>query len=270
MASISNIEITHGVAGLVRAEVVRSERISPHFQRVTVTGPDLERWTYQGFDQWFRLAIPVDESHPGFDRLPDRIDMKGYLKYLTMPKATRPVIRNYTVRAYRPEAQELDIDFVVHGTDGVAGPWAEVATPGKQIAFIDQGCGWSPVDDADWFLLVADPSGLPAVAGILRDLPRDARGLAIVELDSLDDAQHVDAPDGVDLHWVIRPEGRKVGELALEHVRDLPFPEGVPYAFAVGEAALATGTRRYLVSELGISKKNVTFCGYWKAGRNSD
>ncbi|WP_369407393.1 siderophore-interacting protein [Schumannella soli] len=269
MASISNIEITHGVAGLVRAEVLRSERVSPHFQRITIGGDDLARFEYQGFDQWFRLAIPVAEGDPAFDRLPDRIDMRGYLKYLTLPKATRPVIRNYTVRAYRPEQRELDIDFVVHGDEGVAGPWAAAAKPGAPLALIDQGCGWSPVP-ADWFLLVADPSGLPAVAGILRDLPRDAKGIAIIELDTLDDAQHIDAPDSIDLHWVIRPDGTKVGETALQHVRDLPFPVGEPYAFAVGEAALVTGTRRYLVSELGVNKKNVTFCGYWKAGRNSD
>ena len=31
---------------------------------------------------------------------------------------------NYTVREFRAEQGEMDIDFVVHGTEGFAGNWA--------------------------------------------------------------------------------------------------------------------------------------------------
>ena len=124
-----------------------------------------------------------------------------------LPKSTRPVIRNYTVRAFRRDELELDIDFVCHGTAGIAGPWAESVEPGTEVAFIDQGCGWAPVP-ADWSLLVADESGLPAVLGILRDMPRDAVGHAIVELIDAADAQDVDAPAGMTLHWVPRHDRR--------------------------------------------------------------
>jgi len=39
-----------------------------------------------------------------------------------LPKATRPVIRNYIVRDFRAEHGEMDIDFVVHGTEGLLSP----------------------------------------------------------------------------------------------------------------------------------------------------
>ncbi len=94
--------------------------------------------------------------------------MVGYLRYLRLPKATRPPMRCYTVRELRPEARELDIDFVVHGDAGVAGPWAQRATPGERVALLDQGRGYDPLPGGASHLLAADEAGLPAVAGRCR------------------------------------------------------------------------------------------------------
>jgi NADPH-dependent ferric siderophore reductase len=269
---MSNITVTHAESGLVRATVLRSERVTPHMQRITLGGGDLERFRFRGFDQWFRLAVPVSDG-TRFERLPDSFGLGGYLRYLTLPKGTRPVIRNYTVRAYRAEPAELDVDFVVHGDAGVAGPWASDVEPGSplaEVAFIDQGCGWSPRHHDggphESVLLVGDESGLPAVAGILRDLPRDAGGHAVIELFDERDRQEVDAPEGVQVHWVTRAPGAAPGAAALPAVQGLPALEGRVAAFAVGESAVATGVRRHLVAERGVPKADVTFCGYWKRG----
>jgi NADPH-dependent ferric siderophore reductase len=260
---MSNITVTHAPSGLVHTAVVRTEQISPHMMRVTFGGGDLHRFEYRGFDQWFRLAIPVHDGDR-FDRLPQRFGVTGYLRYLALPKGSRPVIRNYTVRAYRPEPVELDVDFVVHGTDGVAGPWAMAVEPGTDVAFIDQGCGYKPVP-AGQTVLVADESGLPAVAGILRDLPRETTGHAIVELFDARDRQELGEPDGVTVHWLERAPGAEPGSAALPALRGLELPDAV-YAFAVGESSVATGARRQLV-ERGLPKTSITFCGYWKRGR---
>jgi NADPH-dependent ferric siderophore reductase len=262
---MTNIVITHAPTGLVHAEVMRRELITPHMVRVTLGGSDLERFEHRGFDQWMRLAVPTSD-HDRFDNLPDTYGMAGFLRFKALPKDTRPVIRNYTVRQYRADPVELDIDFVVHGTEGIAAPWAASVEPGAEVAFIDQGCGWQPVA-SDWKLLVADESGLPAVAGVLRDLPRDTVGHAIVELFDSRDRQPLEPPPGVTVHWVERAPGAEPGSAALPALRGLGFPRGEVYAFAVGESALATGARRHLVGERGVPKANVTFCGYWKRGR---
>lgn len=264
---MSNIVVTHADSGLVRATVQRTERVSPHMIRVTLGGPDLQRFSPVGFDQWVRLAIPVrDETR--FDNLAPTFGVKGYLKYLTLPKQTRPVIRNYTIRQTRRDPVEVDIDFVVHGDVGIAGPWAASAEAGTEVAFIDQGCGWRPVP-ADWCLLAADESGLPAVAGILRDLPRDAVGHAFIELFDEADRQEVGAPEGVSVHWLTRPASADPGAVLLPAVASLDAPAGTPYAFAVGERALATGVRRHLVADRGVPKTHVTFSGYWRIGKAS-
>lgn len=259
----SNIVVTHAETGVVNAEVVNAIRISPHFVRLTFGGDELREWRHLGFDQWFRLAVPTSDQ-TRFDNLADTFDMAGYLKYLTLPRATRPVIRSYTVREFRAADLELDVDFVVHGDEGVAGPWAGSLPVGASVGLIDQGCGFQQADAA-WTLLVGDESALPAVAGILRDLPRDARGHALVELADLDDRQHVQAPDGFDVHWIVREPDAPVGRSALEHLHGLALPEGTVNAFAAGESKLATGTRRHLVNERGVPKADITFCGYWRA-----
>lgn len=266
---MSNIAVVHAPSGLVRTSVVRRELVTPHMVRVTFGGGDLERFEFQGFDQWFRLAVPTHDGGDRFDNLPERFGIGGYLKYLTLPSDTRPAIRNYTARQFRPEVAELDVDFVVHGDEGVAGPWAAGVEPGSdraEVAFIDQGCGWKPVPH-DEVLLVGDESGLPAVAGILRDLPRDAVGHAIIELFDAADRQPTDAPAGVQVQWVVRDPAANPGTVALPLLRELTFPTDRTYAFAVGESAVATGVRRHLVAERGVPKQNVTFCGYWKLGK---
>lgn len=261
--AISNIAITHAETGVVHAEVIGAVRISPHFVRLTIAGDDLAGWRHLGFDQWFRLAVPTSDQ-TRFDNLSETYDMAGYLKYRTLPRATRPVIRNYTVREYRPDALELDIDFVVHGDDGVAGPWAGSLPLGASVALIDQGCGYRAIE-ADSALLVGDESALPAIVGILRDLPRETRGHALIELRDVSDQQAVEAPDGMAVHWIVRRPDAVIGRTALEHLRELALPDGSISAFAVGESKLATGARRHLVNERHVPKANVTFCGYWRA-----
>lgn len=282
-----NIAISHAETGLVTAEVGRAERISPSFVRMTFVGPQLRTWRHIGFDQWFRLAIPVAGDTTRFDRLSERFDMRGYLRYLTLPKATRPAIRNYTVREFRAEAGELDVDFVVHGGEGhanhpgsgsnagIAGPWAETLPRGAHVALIDQGCGYRATETAaPYVVLAADESALPAVAGILRDLPRGATGDAIIEVPDPADQQPLHAPPGVAVHWLTRSSAARPGSSALRLLRELPMRDPAPAvpdpaagefrAFIAGEQQLATGGRRHLLTERGIAKADVTFCGYWR------
>ncbi|MEU4691527.1 siderophore-interacting protein [Actinoplanes sp. NPDC023714] len=252
---------------VVMVEVTGSERISPNVVRVTFGGEGLERFTPLGYDQWFRLFL----ARPGQDtlKLPTRTSGLWYAQYLATAKPKRPFVRNYTVRAHRPGA--LDVDFVVHadaaGHGGPASTFALNATPGEQVGLLDQGCGYNPRGDHEWTLMVADETGLPAVAGICESLPEDARGIAVVELPSGEDKQDFRTPPGVSLVWVARDGAAGVpGALALETLRAAELPSGPVYAYLVGESALATGARRHLVGERRIPKQNVDFIGYWRHG----
>lgn len=254
-------------ATLCLLEVVRTERISPNFVRVTVGGEQLADLANHGYDHWFRLFLPVESGETSF-KLPKRVDLLGYMQYLRMPEATRPPMRNYTVREFRPDQLELDIDFVVHGDEGLATRWATRTQPGDAIALIDQGRGFEFDPTAENHLFVTDETGLPAVGGILRDLPRDARGTAIIELPHADDARELGAPDGITVEWLVRDADARPGSLALDAVTAWTPPSGTLSAYLVGEQALATGARRWLVNELGVPKKAITFVGYWRIGHS--
>lgn len=168
MATSTNITVTHAGNGLLVCEVREARRISPSFVRLTLGGEALQDWRHLGFDQWFRLAVP-NPNETRFDNLSPRFGMGGYLRYLTTPKATRPEIRSYTVRTWRPETSELDVDFLIHGDSGQAGPWAAALPVGDEVALIDQGHGFRPDRGTNDVLLVGDATALPAVLGILRD-----------------------------------------------------------------------------------------------------
>ncbi|MGX7672399.1 siderophore-interacting protein [Plantactinospora sp. DSM 117369] len=261
------------VSELLHLRVLRSERISPHFQRVTLGEQDAGRFRPMGFDQWFRLFIPVADDSLG--KLPDRLNTLAYLRFLTIAKSSRPVLRNYTVRGYRNEpgsGPELDVDFVIHGTAGDpgAGPaatWAQTCRPGDPVAILDEGIGFNPPAPVDQVRLVADESALPAVAGVLASLPPHTRGHAVIEVPAEADRQPLSAPPGVELSWLVRGDRPGVpGTLALAAARDLPAADSPYYGWVAGEQGLATGLRRHWVST-GVPKENIMFCGYWRATR---
>ncbi|WP_425827351.1 siderophore-interacting protein [Streptomyces fractus] len=86
----------------LRLHVLRSERLSPHFVRATLGGGDIAHFRPMGHDQWFRLFLPAGpDAVASLGRIPDRLGRLSYLKLLGGPKGTRPVLRNYTVRAHR-------------------------------------------------------------------------------------------------------------------------------------------------------------------------
>ena len=255
-------------AGVYFAEVRETKRVTPHMVRVTFHGEDIKQLPVRGYDQWFRLFLPREDGTTDFDAVPERFGFGGYLKYLTAKSGTRPPFRSYTIRSHRPAVGELDVDFVAHGDSGVAGPWAQRASAGERVAVIDQGRGFDPVDDAEFTLLVGDESALPAIVGILEHLARDARGLAIIEIPTEEDAQPVDAPPGFEIRWLPRSDPHdRPGTLALEAVRAFApeRPEGL-HAYLAGEQALVAESRRHLVAA-GVPKARIVFTGYWKVGR---
>lgn len=263
---------------LLHLTVLRTERLTPHWMRITLGGGDIAHFTPMGYDQWFRIFLPHTgaSGDEGLERIPAKANkIFGYLKYLRIPEGMRPVMRNYTVRGYRAQGAsggaEIDVDFVLHGSGPTAGPasrWADAAEPGESVVIIDEGLGFNPARGTTRVLLVADETGAPAVAGVCASLPADATGLVILEAPSERDVLEFAAPAGVEVRWLIRPDATKPGTLALAALQELAPPASDTHAFIVGEQSLPTAARRHLVAQ-GLAKDKISFVGYWRVGAAS-
>lgn len=252
---------------MFRAHVLHTERVSPSMHRVTVAGPELADFPWQGYDHWFRLFLQLPHQHAL--RLPEFTGTRWYQPYLAIPEEERPHCANYTVADHRPEVAEMDIDFVVHrGSDGEieggAAVWACRARPGDALAVLDQGVLFACPPDASEVLIAADETGLPATCGILRSLPRHTVGRVIQEVPTAADRRALDAPPGVTVTWVARDgDGSVAGSAALRELRRLTSVGAAGYAFVVGESTLAQEGRRHL-TRLGLPKDRITFSGFWR------
>ncbi len=276
--------------------------LSPSFVRVTFSGPDLDRFADNGYDQRIKLLFPVP-GH-GFAHLPDGPDW--YERWRALPEGHRNPFRTYTARAVRRHLRELDVDLVLHGATGPASRWALSAKAGDPVRLLGPdaafdgnhgGIEFRPPADGSTVLLAGDETAVPAICSILERLPEHSRGEAVLEVPHGADRLAVAAPAGVVVSWVAReraPHGSGLvpaviaaagrllpgagtgagAELADVDVDDAilwEVPAAAPddslYAWLAGEAGVIRGLRRHLVAERGMDRKAVAFMGYWRLGR---
>lgn len=242
--------------------MLRTSRLSAGIVRVVVGGPGMAPFeTPVHADSYVKLMfLPAGPRPLGPD---GRLDRDAALAAL--PEGVQPRLRAYTVRAYDEAARELTLDVVVHGDEGLAGPWAASATPGDEALVQGPGGAWTPDPAMDAHLLAGDESALPAIAAGLERLPADARGHAVVEVPDAGHELALDAPAGVAVHWV-HTGGAVPGARLVEGIRSLPWPEGSVGAFVHGEAGAVADLRRYLRVERGLPRERLSISGYWRLG----
>ncbi|MFF4540436.1 siderophore-interacting protein [Streptomyces aureus] len=243
------------------AKVVRTERLTPHMQRVVLGGDTLADFATSGrTDHYVKLLF----GPPGLT-YPEPFDLERIRE--EFPREQWPVTRTYTVRAWDPETLELSLDFVVHGDEGLAGPWALRAQPGEIVRFMGPGGAYAPDTSADWHLLAGDESALPAIAAALESLPDAATVRAFVEVSGPEEEQKIDSD--AEIVWLHRGD-RPVGAALVEAVRALEFPEGRMHAFVHGEAGFVKELRALLRVELQVPREDLSISGYWRLGHNED
>ena len=301
---------------LTRAQVRAVDRVSPSFVRVTFGGDELFEFGTPGevFDSRIKLVFP-----PASGLLPD-LDRAGdgwWQAFLSVPEEERGSMRTYSVRELRIDPDsgtEVDVDFVLHLEPGLTGPaslWASTASVGQELYLVGPrrgveaeahgGAEYAPGAAAS-VVLAGDETAAPAIARILEDAPRDLRGVAFIEVPSPADVLRIDAPVGVDVHWLPRdigePHGLRLIPAVLGHLGDADADEDIRvedidgedllwetpdysglgddidaadapagrYFWIAGESGVVTTLRRHLVKDLGVDRSQVAFMGYWRRG----
>jgi len=252
--------------------VERTERLSPHMVRVHLGGPAFDDFvagadpqSLAATDTYVKLLL----AKPGLGLEPP-YDLEALRE--TLPKQDRPARRTYTVRAVDHGTRTIAIDFVVHGVDGLAGPWAASAQPGDRLAMSFPGGGYAPSDDpAVTHVLLGDDSALPAIGAALEAMHAAATGVALVEVAGPGDEQTIRHPAGVDLRWLHRDAtGAEPGTLLLAAAGALSRPSSPVQVFAHGERAAMKAIRRLLQDEWQLEKRDLSLSAYWALGRAED
>lgn len=229
----------------MHASVVRVKQLTPSLVRVVLGGEGLMDF-----------------------EMPETTDTYVNLAFPNLEAATAR--RRYTVRAWDLERRELTIDFVVHGDEGVAGPWAASARPGDRLEFTGPSGGYRPDADADWHLFVGDEAALPAIAASLEVIPADASAVVRLVCDGPDHRIALSCPGRLDIEWLERTGHESDGELLLTALRDLTFPPGSVHAFVHGEADEIRGVRRHLLAERGLPRRAMSCSPYWRRSMDDE
>ncbi|AIV40310.1 MULTISPECIES: siderophore-interacting protein [unclassified Curtobacterium] len=202
------------VAARYRVFSVRVAAVSaltPSFVRVTLTGDALADFSAVGLDQRIKVVLPIP-GH-GFTDLPDGDDWYG--AWRALPDAERNPLRTYTVRSFRPDARELDIDFVAHGDTGPASRWVSACRVGDELRIVGPAVPSSPAElpsgaaefapgSATRILLAGDETAAPAICAILEALDVATVGHVFIEVPTDADRLPVTAPAGVEVRWIAR------------------------------------------------------------------
>jgi NADPH-dependent ferric siderophore reductase len=228
-------------------EVRRKDLITPHMLRVTLGGPGLN-----GFP---------DDSDGGYIKLrlaePDGV-------------AGKPLVRTYTVRHYDVEACEIDVDFVIHDSDGPAANWAQSCEPGDKIKVGGPGPKKLLDSSADWFLLVGDMSALPAISANIERMEPDAKGYALLEIIDEDDKQELDFPQNLQVEWIVNSNPEQENSVLLDRVKALHWLPGRPYVWVAGEFSQSLAIRSLLKSERNVTREQMYASSYWQIGQTED
>lgn len=235
--------------------------LSAHMIRVTFAGPELEGFPLKHEGANCKLILPRDGE--------SREDFEAYWAPEGPEEKVHPV-RTYTVRSFRPETLELDIDFVAHGDEGPATRWAQRARAGSFLGFLGPSQPKLTEFYADWYLVAADLSAMPVAEATLEALPEDACGVAVFEVPSEGDIRSIAAPKGIEISWLIHEEVHEPSTAQLAFVEALDWRDGVVQTCIAGESSVIRALRDHLHNDRQVSKKDTYISGYWKIGLVED
>ncbi|MEM8922718.1 MAG: siderophore-interacting protein [Actinomycetota bacterium] len=250
IAATAALVITVGTVSAVK-------RIAANLLEITIGG--LDEVPVRGGDEFHYLMV----ARPGaVDALSPDVSMQ---ELQALPEDQQPIGAYYTARARRPEAGEMDVWVVLHSDDhGVSG-WASSAEPGESVALWGPRRGYEPPEGTTSHLLVADETGLAAVAAIIELLPEGHEITAVLETAGPDCRPPMPEQPGLHLHWCDRNGAAPGTSGSLERtVRGLAGADGGVYAFGAAESREIKEVRRYLRYELGLPATQVHMTGYWR------
>jgi len=238
---------------LMIARVTQHTQISPNMIRVRLQSDSIRTFPDSAVGGHLKLIIPV----PGQDE-------KAFSKFISS-FGVRKRMRTYTVRHLHRNSSEIDIDFVAHGDDGPASAWAMSAKVGDFIGMSSPGAPKLKSARSGQYLVAVDLTAFPAAAAGIEALPADAKGDFYTEIPDEKDRQVINAPAGINMHWIVNPDISTSGQSLVRAIqsRELTGDESV---FVAGEYQAVGNLRNYFRHDQAYPKDQLYISSYWKRG----
>lgn len=248
--------------------VLGIEDVTPSVRRLTLGGPAMragERdghpvgaFRSTGFDDHVKVVVPdADGTQPFAGRQDGE-------RFAWAP-GVLPFCRDYTVRRVAADGLSFEIDVVRHPS-GRASDWAFSCAVGDRVSFAGPKMCADLPDGIDWYLLVADETGLPAVTRWLEEAPAGTRARIVVEVPSDADRQLIDSAADAEITWLVRgpqvPAGHSRALLGAVQGFDLPAGRG--FAWVAGESTTIAPIRSHLRQDGRFDRKDIEVVGYWR------
>ncbi|RRO20663.1 siderophore-interacting protein [Saccharopolyspora rhizosphaerae] len=244
--------------------VTSAEMVTSRVRRLWFRSDDLSAFADSVHtDRYVKLVFPKEGV-----TYPEPLDVKAMRG--TVPAEDMPTVRTFTALFPDVERGTMAIDFVMHGDQGVAGPWAARAEPGDRLIVNGPGGAYRPDPEADWHLLAGDEAALPAISAALRAMPADAVVRVVLLVDSPAEAPELPLPQDGEVDFIYRSDVGEDGALE-KAVRELEWLPGRVHAFVHGEAhEVMRRVRPYLFRERGVAREQASISGYWRRGRDEE
>ena len=147
---------------------------------------------------------------------------------------------------------------------GLATRWAAQVTPGDEVLISAPVGRYGPAPEAEWELLVADLTGLPAASRIIAELAPRRRARAIFEVPSEDCVLTLETAADLDISWIFNPTPDVTPSVLGSATRSLELLPGPGYVWMAGEAGCSRDIRRYFRHELRWPSSAYDIVSYWR------
>ncbi|GAA6183466.1 MULTISPECIES: siderophore-interacting protein [Aliiglaciecola] len=222
--------------------------LSPHMRRIVLAGDELVDFPNDKKSAHVKAIFPNPNSPQKMPKLGMYIGFKKWM-------------RSYTVRDFDSVNSQLTLDFAVHDHQGLASNWAANAKPGDYLGIAGPGDTKHPDLNAANHLFFGDITALPAIAGTLEQLPKNAQGKAWIQVPELSDKQALDAPEGIKINWFITPD--KLTKDFLSALSSQPRELRDTAIFIAAEASIVRQLKAHLNEHCQYDKNKLYASAYW-------
>jgi NADPH-dependent ferric siderophore reductase len=222
--------------------VTAVEHLTPNMRRIHFTSPDLHDFDSGSPDDHIKLFLPAaDGSGQG-------------------------CMRDYTPRAFDPQARTLVVDFALHDA-GPATAWALGAGVGDTLDIGGPRGSTIVTDDFDWYLLIGDETALPAIGRRVEELRPGVAVTTVVVVDSAAEHQTFETRADWRPIWISRDERSVTDDvLVIDALAACPLPAGDGYVWIAAEALAARAIRAHVTDVVGHPQAWLRSSGYWVRG----